>query len=121
MKYLLPLIVAFSLISCNKNGPLESQLASPSLKSVTYKINCDDCFVWWLNEDGYSESLYHQNSEWEYSFNGQAGDPLEVGVMNSEGSLGYNSVSILLNDEVLQSSSSSCPITGAAFAADTLN
>jgi hypothetical protein len=121
MKYIIFPLIAFSLFSCNKKGALESQVVSPPLKSVTYKINCDDCFVWWRNEEGYSESLNHQNSEWEHSFNGRAGDPLEVGVMNSEGSLGYNSVSILLNDEVLQSSSSSCPITGAAFATDTLN
>jgi len=121
MKHIIFPLIAFSFVSCNKKGPLEPQLAFPPLKSVTYKINCDDCFVWWSNEDGVSESLNNQDSDWEYSFNGQSGDRLEVGVMNSEGSLGYNSVSILLNDEILQSSSSSCPITGAAFATDTLN
>ena len=121
MNYFYLSLIAFLLISCSKNAPIDSSGTIPvSTKTVKYKISCDDCFVFWLNESGFSESSYNQNSDWEYSFEGHSGDRVEVGVMNSEGSLGYNSVSILVNDEALQSSSSSCPITGAAFAADTL-
>ena len=122
MNYFYLSLIAFLLISCSKNDPFDSSGTIPvSTKTVKYKISCHDCFVFWLNESGFSESSYNQNSDWEYSFEGHSGDRVEVGVMNSEGNLGYNSVYIYLNNKLLESSNSSCPINGAAFVSDTLN
>ena len=114
MKYLILLLATpFILISCNKADKI-----TPN--TITYKISCNDCFVFWKDENGEQGSSSNQDSSWEYTFEGKTGDCLELGVMNTQGLYGSNSVSILLNGEVLNSCSSTCPITGSAMILDTL-
>lgn len=121
MKNLIPLFVcSILLISCNKEDNKLNETVNQIQKIVKFKIECDDCYVFWINENGEQKNASNQNSSWEYSFEGQSGDYLELGVMNTQGLYGYNSVSVYLNDNLLISENSNCALTGAAFIRDTL-
>jgi hypothetical protein len=118
MKYLILLLATpLILISCNKDDELNENIPP---KTVTYQISCNDCFVFWKDENGEQQNASNQDSSWEYTFEGKSGDLLELGVMNTQDTYGYTSASILLNGEVLNTCNSGCPITGAALVVDTL-
>ena len=102
MKNLISLLVcSVLLISCNKEDNKLPEPVTQIQKIVKFKIDCDDCFVFWIDENGEQKNASNQNSSWEYSFEGQSGDYLELGVMNTQGLYGYNSVSVYLNDNLL--------------------
>lgn len=114
MKYLILLFATpLLLISCNKADKITP-------KTVTYNIECDDCSVFWKNENGEQQHASNQDSSWEYSFEGKSGDYLYLSVTNTQGTHGYNRVSILINGDELNSCYSFCPISGAAMVVDTL-
>ena len=120
-KNLILLFICSALLtSCNKEDNKLSQTVTEIQKIVKYKIDCDDCSVWWTNENGELQHLTDQNSSWEYSFKGQSGDYLEIRVWNSPGVYGLNSVAVYLNDSLLSSDDSGCPLNGIAFLRDTL-
>ena len=123
MKYLILLFTSILLLSsCNKqeNTLTSTTTINNTPKVVTYKISCNDCSVFWKNENGEELSETNQDSSWEYSFNGKTGDLLQLWVMNTQDTYGYTNVSILLNNEILNSCNSGCPINGVAMALDTL-
>lgn len=113
------LIFVFTLVlsACKK----EKNVSTVRQYKVKYTIGCTDCTViYYYDENENDTTEYHKNSSWSYTFNGKPGQQLILFAYNTSNTPQGVTTTILLNDTVLASQTTYCPINGSAFCADTI-
>lgn len=106
-------ILLFTVSSCKKeNG---------QVYKIDYSIGCSDCEVIYVsNQTGTQTTEYHQNSNWKYSFNAKKNQEVILLAYNTAGNPQGVTATIKLNDEILQTQTTYCPISGVSFCVDTI-
>jgi len=117
-KVSLLLLFAAATISCNKEDGANSDNL-PRL-TVEYSISCPDCYVYCKGANGSTQNFYHQDNSWAYSFEATAGDTLVLIAQNTSGAPAAVAGYIRLNNSLLASDTSYCPINGLIVLSDTL-
>lgn len=131
-KNIKPLWIQFAMIlslagilfaySCSKDDNANSTPApNPTTLAVRYEIRGTDCFVYCTGANGLANNFFHQGNSFNYSYNAKSGDTLRLIVQNTSGNPESISGYIYLNDSILASETSYCPINGTVIISDTLN
>ncbi len=111
--FLLLAVIALAFSSCKKE--------SEQIYSVEYTIGCTDCQVIYVSDQsGTQTSEYHQNSSWKYSFNAKKNQEVLLLAYNTSSAPQGVTATIKLNDAVLQTRTTFCPVSGVSFCADTI-
>lgn len=112
--FMLFAVIVLMFSSCKKED------AAKVLK-IKYTIGCTDCWVAYTSDQaGTQGNAYHQNSTWTYSFDGKEGQELLLLAYNTASSHQAVTATIFLNDVVLRTQTTYCPVNGVAFCADTI-
>jgi len=112
--FLLLIVLAFVFSSCKKENTAKSF-------KVKYTIGCTDCWVAYTSDQaGTQSNAYHQNSTWTYSFDGKEGQELLLLAYNTSSGHQAVTATILVNDAVLETRTTYCPVNGVALCADTI-
>jgi hypothetical protein len=115
MKKLPLLLAAFTMLlsSCKKE--------SEEVYKITYSIGCTDCMVAYVaDQAGNQSSAFHQNSSWSYSFNAKKNQEVLLMAYNTSSAPQGVTATIMLNDELLETRTTYCAISGVSFCADTV-
>jgi hypothetical protein len=115
MKKLFPLllILAFLASSCKKEGA--------TVYNVSYTIGCTDCEVIYVSDQAGTQSTeYHKNSSWTYSFAGTKNQQLLLLAYNTASAPQGVTATISMNNAVLSTQTTYCPVNGTAFCVDTI-
>lgn len=116
MKYFLPLfaLLAVAITGCKKEN-------STKTYKVSYTIGCTDCEVIYVKDtEGTQHTEYHQNSSWTYSFNAKQGQEVLLLAYNTGSAPQGVTATIRLNDSILTTQTTYCPISGVSFVVDTI-
>jgi hypothetical protein len=117
-KIILLLIVSALLASCKKES---SNLAINKTYKVKYTIGCTDCEVIYYKDSMEGQQTeYHQNSSWSYTFYGKKNQAVLLLAYNTSSAPQGVTATISVNDSVLTTQTTYCPISGDAFVVDTL-
>lgn len=111
--YTLTLLLVFAISSCTK--PAEQ------VYNVEYNIGCSDCMVVYVSDQSGSQtSAYHQSSSWKFSFNAKKGQEVLLMAYNTSSAPQGVTATIKLNDAVLTTKTTYCPVSGISFVVDTI-
>lgn len=116
MKYLLPLLLIALLFTsgCKKETVAKTY-------RVSYSIGCTDCEVIYVKDtEGTQQTEYHQNSNWTYSFMAKQGQEVLLLAYNTAGAPQGVTATIRLNDSILTTQTTYCPVSGVSFVVDTI-
>ena len=88
---------------------------------VTYSIGCTDCLVFYISDQAGTETEEdNQNSSWTYSFNAKKGQQVMLLAYNTSSAPQAVKATIEVNDEILETRTTYCPISGYSFCVDTV-
>jgi hypothetical protein len=120
--FAISLLMLVTFASCKKDsqGPEPEPAPTPPARHVVYNIGCTDCQVMYYNAQGQTVNEYHKDSNWSYSFDGQAGDVVLLFAYNTGNAPQGVMAKISLNGNVLQEQTNFCPVSGFSFVVDTL-
>ncbi|MBK7147540.1 MAG: hypothetical protein IPH78_01650 [Bacteroidetes bacterium] len=106
--------IAITLLpSCKK--------ASDSIYKIEYSIGCSDCMVaYTADQQGNQISEYHKSTGWTYTFNAKQGQQVLLMAYNTSSAPQGVTSTIKLNDEILETRTTYCPISGVSFCVDTI-
>ena len=111
--YILALLLGFGISSCTK--------PSEQIYSVEYNIGCSDCTVVYVSDQsGTQTSEYHKTSSWKFSFNAKKGQEVLLMAYNTSSAPQGVTATMKLNNQVLQTRTTYCPISGISFVVDTI-
>lgn len=116
MKGLLLVFIATLLLlnACKKE-------AATNPYTIRYTVNCTNCDVFYTKDQtGAQGSEFNKNSSWTYSFEAKKNQEVLLLAYNKSSSPEAITATILLNDEVLETRTTYCPISGYAFCVDTI-
>lgn len=114
MKSILPLLVLVTFFASCKKEKEETY-------KISYSIGCTDCMVAYVaDQAGNQSTAYHQNSSWSYSFNAQKNQEVLLLAYNTSSAPQGVTATIMLNDELLETRTTYCAISGVSFCADTV-
>ena len=87
---------------------------------ISYTIGCTDCSVFYTSDQaGTQFQEYNQNSSWTYSFNAKKNQEVMLMAYNTSSAPQGVTATIKLNDEILETRTTYCPISGYSFCVDT--
>ena len=112
-------LITVTIFACKKDDNKND--STPTARTVSYRIQCTDCFVSCSGPNGVMQNFFHQNDSFAYSYNAQAGDTLLLVVQNTSNIVQTVTGMILLNGGIRTFASSTCPISGTVIVSDTLN
>ncbi len=116
MKNLLALfaLTALALTGCKKEDRVKTY-------KISYTIGCTDCEVIYVKDtEGTQQTEYHQNSSWSYTFNAKQGQEVLLLAYNTANAPQGVTATIRLNDSILTTQTTYCPISGVSFVVDTI-
>lgn len=88
---------------------------------ITYSIGCTDCMVAYTSDQqGNQSSEYHKSTGWTYTFNAKKDQEVLLMAYNTSSNPQGVTATIELNDEILQTRTTYCAISGVSFCADTV-
>ena len=104
-------LLAFS--SCKKE--------SEQVYKIEYSIGCTDCEVIYVSgQAGTQATEFNQNSSWTYSFNAKKNQEVLLLAYNTSSTPQGVTATIKLNDAILETRTTYCPISGVSFCVDTI-
>lgn len=116
MKYFLSLLLLAVLgaAGCKKETVAKTY-------RVSYAIGCSDCEVIYVKDtEGTQQTEYHQNSNWSYTFMARQGQEVLLLAYNTAGAPQGVTATIRLNDSILRTQTTYCPVSGVSFVVDTI-
>jgi hypothetical protein len=94
---------------------------SEQVYKVSYSIGCTDCMVVYVSDqNGTQTTVEHQNSSWTYSFNAKKNQEVLLLAYNTASAPQGVTATINLNDEILETRTTYCAVSGVSFCADTV-
>ncbi len=111
--FILVSIITFALSACKKE--------SEQIYKVDYSIGCTDCEVIYVSDQSGTQSTkFHQNSTWTYSFNAKKNQEVLLLAYNTSSAPQGVTATIKLNDIILETRTTYCPVSGVSFCTDTV-
>lgn len=109
LSFALPMLLS----SCKK--------VSDKIYKIEYGIGCTDCMVAYTSDQqGTQSSAYHKSTGWTFTFNAKEGQEVLLMAYNTSSAPQGVTATIKLNDEILETRTTYCPISGVSFCVDTV-
>ncbi len=110
---LLLAFITIALSSCKKENE--------QTYNVEYSIGCTDCEVIYISDQNGTQSTeFNKNSSWKYSFNAKKNQEVLLLAYNTSSAPQGVTATIKLNNEILETRTTYCPISGVSFCVDTV-
>ncbi|MCW5908076.1 MAG: hypothetical protein KIS94_09475 [Chitinophagales bacterium] len=88
---------------------------------VEYSIGCTNCMVVYISDQqGTQTTEHYKDSNWKYSFNAKKNQEVLLLAYNTASSHQSVTATIKLNEQVLKTQTSYCPVNGLSFCVDTI-
>lgn len=120
----LSLIFITSILIFNtgcKKEELKEEVTTEQSKKLRYEIDCPDCYVVYYSYDEEQVSLTGKSTGWYKDLDVKTGFVGLIIAQNQSGTPAAVTATIKLNDEIIQSKTSYCPVTGTVFVTDTIH
>ena len=118
------LILLIAITACKKDDKADPQPQAPAIpvqeRVVKYEIECNNCFVVYVDAEGNQQSLHDQNSTWSQSIDVPSDFPALLVAKNTWTAPAGVTARIKFNGAVVTEKTVYCAISGTVLVTDTI-
>lgn len=118
------LLLAVTLSSCKKEDNRAPEQPAPTIPApqriLQYEIDCNNCFVVYVDAEGNQQALHDQNSSWSQSIEVPAAFPAMLVAKNTWTAPAGVTARIKFNGAIVTEKTVYCAISGTVLVTDTI-